>query len=47
MTIFPSGSSIMFPYERFSDVTLYQFGHQYCQSGYAFGMFSWKHFLFH
>jgi len=47
MTIFPTGAGIMFPYDKFSDVTLYQWGHMYCISNYSFGPFAWEYYLFH
>ncbi|MCL2572283.1 MAG: AraC family transcriptional regulator [Defluviitaleaceae bacterium] len=47
MTVFPTGASVMFPFEKFSDVTIYQFGHMYCVPGYSFGPFEWNHYLFH
>ena len=47
MTVFPTGASAMFPYDKFSDVTIYQFGHMYCVPGYSFGPFAWNHYLFH
>ncbi|MCL2360250.1 MAG: AraC family transcriptional regulator [Defluviitaleaceae bacterium] len=47
MTVFPTGASAMFPFEKFSDVTMYQFGHMYCVPGYTFGPFEWNHYLFH
>jgi len=47
MTVFPTGASAMFPFDKFSDATIYQFGHMYCVPGYSFGPFEWNHYLFH
>ena len=47
MTVFPSGSGSSFPYDKFSDLTLYQFGHKYCTPNYSYGPFAWNHYIFH
>ena len=47
MTVFPDGTVPFFPHERYTDLTIYQFGHQYCKPNYTFGPFSWNHFIFH
>ncbi|MCL2362459.1 MAG: AraC family transcriptional regulator [Defluviitaleaceae bacterium] len=36
-----------FPHGRFSDLTMYRFGHHYCKSGHVCGPGIWNNFLFH
>ncbi|MCL1863746.1 MAG: AraC family transcriptional regulator [Defluviitaleaceae bacterium] len=36
-----------FPHGRFSDLTMYRFGHHYCKSGHVCGPGVWDNFLFH
>jgi len=36
----------MFPNERFFELTMYQFGFQYCTPSHSFGPAAWNHFLF-
>lgn len=36
-----------FPHGRFSDLTMYRFGHHYCKSGHVCGPGVWNNFLFH
>jgi len=36
-----------FPHGRFSDLTMYRFGHHYCKAGHVCGPGVWNNFLFH